>query len=326
MHTRLLFVLTNACLAWGCASGAEPAGSNSVDAGSTQPLHERVSHHYAQNGDVKIHYVALGNGPLVVMIHGFPDFWYTWREQMTALAPNYRVVAMDNRGYNRSDQPEGVDAYATPNLVGDVAAVINAEDAGPAVVVGHDWGGFIAWNVAMFEPELVSNLIVLNLPHPNGLGREIANNPTQRANSSYAFEFQKPNAHDALSAEGLARWVRDPAAKMHYLTAFERSSFEGMLNYYKANYPNPEALPSDAEDAQPPQLPKVQAPVLVMHGLDDQALLPGGHDGTWQWVEQDLTLVTVPGAGHFVQHDASNFVTQNILAWLEQRVPNDAKP
>lgn len=326
MRTRLLVVLATAILASGCASSHDLADSKRVAATVAQPLHERVSHHYAQNGDVNIHYVALGTGPLVVMIHGFPDFWYTWREQMTALAPNYRVIAMDNRGYNLSDQPEGVDAYATPNLVADVAAVIKAEGAGPAVVVGHDWGGFIAWNLAMFEPALVSNLVVLNLPHPNGLAREIANNPTQRANSGYAFEFQKPDAHEALSAEGLARWVRDPAAKAQYLTAFKRSSFEGMLNYYKANYPNPSTPPSEAEAAQTPPLPTVQAPVLVMHGLDDQALLPGGHDGTWQWVEQDLTLITVPGAGHFVQHDASDFVTQSILAWLEQRVPSETKP
>lgn len=324
MRTRLLIFLTAVFLAWGCATSPDLADAESVTNPEAQPLHERVSHHYAQNGDVKIHYVALGNGPLVVMIHGFPDFWYSWREQMTALAPNFRVVAIDNRGYNLSDQPAGVNAYTTPNLVADVAAVIKAEGAGPAVLVGHDWGGFIAWNVAMFEPELVSNLVVLNLPHPNGLAREIANNPTQRANSSYAFEFQKPGAHEALSAEGLARWVRDPAAKAHYLAAFKRSSFEAMLNYYKANYPNPDSQPSESEAAQP--LPTVQAPVLVMHGLDDQALLPGGHDGTWQWVEQDLTLVTVPGAGHFVQHDASDFVTQTMLAWLEQRIPGEITP
>ncbi len=324
MRTRLLFVLATAILAWGCAASPELVDGNSATTSVAQPLHERVSHHYVQNAGVKIHYVALGNGPLVVMLHGFPDFWYSWRAQMTALAPNYRVVAIDNRGYNLSDQPQGVDAYATPNLVADVAAVIKAEAAGPAVVVGHDWGGFIAWNVAMFEPQLVSNLIVLNLPHPNGLAREIANNPTQRANSGYAFEFQKPDAHEALSAENLARWVRDPAAKAHYLTAFNRSSFEGMLNYYKANYPNPDTQPSESETAQ--ALPTVQAPVLVIHGLDDQALLPGGHDGTWQWVEQDLTLVTVPGAGHFVQHDASDFVTQTMLGWLEQRVPGATTP
>lgn len=297
----------------------------SINTGPEQaemPLTERVTHKYARNGDVKIHYAALGDGPLIVMIHGFPDFWYTWRAQMPALAENYRVVAMDNRGYNLSDQPEGVAAYAMPNLVADVAAVIKAEGARKAIVVGHDWGGAIAWNVAMFRPELVSNLIILNLPHPNGLARELANNPEQRKNSSYAFQFQQPGAHKALTAQGLAGWVSDPVARELYVAAFERSSMEGMLNYYKANYPRPDQSASEALSASREPLPKVQSPVLIIHGLEDTALLPGGHDGTWQWVEQDTTLVTVPGANHFVQQDASAFVTETMRSWLQSRVAN----
>lgn len=284
-----------------------------------QPLTDIVDHKYASNGDVKIHYAALGSGPLVVMIHGFPDYWYSWRAQMRVLSEEYRVVAMDNRGYNLSDAPDGVDAYQMPNLVADVAAVIKAEGARNAIVVGHDWGGAIAWNVAMFRPELVSNLVILNLPHPNGLARELANNPEQRANSGYAFQFQQPGAHKALTAQGLARWVSDAEAQQKYIEAFERSSFEGMLNYYKANFPRPDQPAAEALSGTPTPLPKVKAPVLIIHGLEDTALLPGGHDGTWQWVEQDATLVTVPGAGHFVQQDASRFVSDTISAWLSTR-------
>ena len=112
-------------------------------------LTEEVSHHYVDNNGVKIHYVKAGSGPLVVMVHGFPDYWYSWRHQMNGLKKDFTVVAMDQRGYNRSDQPDGVDAYAMPNLVSDVVAVIRDTGAAKATVVGHDWGGAVAWQVAL---------------------------------------------------------------------------------------------------------------------------------------------------------------------------------
>ena len=280
----------------------------------------RVEHCYADHAGVKIHYAALGSGPLVVMVHGFPDFWYSWRRQMVALADRFRVVAMDLRGYNESAQPQGVEAYLMPLLVGDVAAVIAAEGAQSAVVVGHDWGGAISWNVAMTRPDLVDLLVILNLPHPAGIAREIANNPQQRANSQYAFNFQQPDAHLALTAEALSMWVSDAEAKPRYVEAFAKSSFDSMLNYYRANYPRTDAVTSALVPAGPP---KVRAPVLMFHGLDDQALLPGALNDTWQWLEKDLTLVTIPGANHFVQQDAADLVSDTLRDWLLRRI---AKP
>ena len=106
-------------------------------------LYERVEHGHADSDGVKIHYASLGEGPLVVMIHGFPDFWYTWRDQMDALASDYKVVALDQRGYNRSDKPKGVANYRVPLLVADVAAVIRHHGEDSAIIVGHDWGGFV---------------------------------------------------------------------------------------------------------------------------------------------------------------------------------------
>ncbi len=273
-------------------------------------LLEDVSHGYADSGDVRIHYAAVGEGPLVVMIHGFPDYWYTWRNQMEALAKCYRVVAIDQRGYNLSDKPDGVDNYDMKLLVQDVVAVIRRQGQQKAVVVGHDWGGMVAWSVAMFQPDVVDKLVILNLPHPIGLARELANNPDQRENSAYARRFQQPDAHKQLSAERLARWVEDDEARPHYIEAFERSSFEGMLNYYKKNYPR------EPYDHPAPEFPKVQCEVLMFHGLDDKALLHPALNGTWEWLEKDLTLVTVPGAGHFVQHDAADLVSRSMLAWL----------
>lgn len=275
-------------------------------------LDKRVEHGYADSNGVKIHYASLGKGPLVVMIHGFPDFWYSWRDQMEALSANYQVVAIDQRGYNLSDKPKGVENYDMMLLVGDVAAVIKHLGRDKAIIVGHDWGGIVAWTLAMAKPDLVEKLVILNLPHPKGLRRELATNAQQQKNSQYARNFQKEDAHKMLTAQGLSGWVKDPEAKKKYIEAFNRSDFEAMLNYYKRNYPREPYT----DDASP--MPKVKASVLMIHGLNDQALLAGALNNTWEWLEKDLTLVTIPGAGHFVQQDASDMVTRTIRMWLSR--------
>jgi pimeloyl-ACP methyl ester carboxylesterase len=268
------------------------------------------THGFAKSGEVRIHYVTKGSGPLIVMLHGFPDFWYTWRHQMPALAKKHQVVAIDQRGYNESDKPEGVENYAMAKLVGDLDAVLRHFKRDKATIVGHDWGGAVAWAFAMTHPEKTERLIILNLPHPQGLMRELANNPEQRKNSTYAREFQKPDAASKLTAEALAGWVQDPAAKAKYVEAFRRSSFPAMLNYYKANYPRPPYAAAAKE------MPKVKCPVLMFHGLQDKALLAPALNGTWDWIDNELTLVTIPNADHFVQHDAKELVTRRMVGWL----------
>ena len=275
-------------------------------------LDKQVEHGYADSNGVKIHYAALGakDAPLIVMIHGFPDFWYSWREQMVPLSKTHRVVALDQRGFNLSDKPKGVANYDMELLAGDVVAVIKHHGREKAIVVGHDWGGAVAWTLAMYMPQRVEKLIILNLPHPKGLSRELANNPAQQKASQYARNFQLPDAHTKLNAEQLAFWVKDPEAKKKYVEAFQRSDFEAMMNFYQRNYPREPYVENKAE------MPKVQCSVLMMHGLDDWALLPGALNNTWEWLGSDLTLVTVPKAGHFVQQDAAEFVTKNIKMWL----------
>lgn len=272
---------------------------------------------YADNSGVKIHYQTAGEGPLVVMIHGFPDYWATWKPLMgTLAAEGYRAAALDCRGYNLSDKPEGVEAYAMPHLIGDVAAVIAAEGAENAVVIGHDWGAAIAWQVAIHRPDLVNRLVIMSVPHPAGFGREMAGNPEQQKNSQYARDFQTPGFEKHLTAEGLAGWVKDPAERAGYVEAFGRSSFAGMLNYYRANYP------SGAGDNAPVSAaatPPVQAPVLVIHGMQDKALAAAGHAGTWDQVARDTTLLMIPDADHFVQHDAETLVNRTIRSWLADR-------
>jgi epoxide hydrolase 4 len=277
-------------------------------------IEKRVEDGYADSGGVKIHYAALGDkkNPLVVMIHGFPDFWYSWRDQMAALSSDYYVVAIDQRGYNLSDKPKGVENYDMRLLVGDVIAVIKHLGREKAIIVGHDWGGAVSWTLATYQPQFVEKLIILNLPHLRGLSRELANNPQQQKNSQYARNFQQPDAHTKVSAEQLAFWVKDPDAKKKYIEAFKRSDLEAMLNYYKQNYPREPYK----EDTSP--VVKVKMPVLMIHGLNDTALLPGALNNTWEWLESDLTLVTIPKAGHFVQQDASDMVTRSMKMWLKR--------
>jgi len=269
----------------------------------------------------RVHVAEMGAGPLVLFVHGFPESWYSWRNQLPAVAAaGYRAAAIDVRGYGSSETPEAIDAYRIIDLVGDCVGVVEALGEERAVIVGHDWGGMVAWQFAMALPRQCSRLVILNLPHPRGLSRELANNPQQQKNSAYARAFQLPGAHKALSAEGLSGWVRNKTARAKYVEAFKRSDFEAMLNYYKKNYPR---MPYK-EDNSP--VVRVQAPVLMFHGLDDRALLPAALNGTWKWVEKDLTLVTVPGAGHFVQQDASELVSRTMKMWLELKTDRRTTP
>ena len=163
-------------------------------------------------------------------------------------------------------------------------------------------------------------LIILNLPHPKCFMRELANNPEQQKNSQYARDFQKPDAAKKVPVDMLAFWVKEPEAKKIYIEAFKRSSMEGMLNYYKANYPRISPDDRDRPSTPPaaPAMPAVKCSVLLIHGLKDTALLPGALNDTWNWLDSDLTLVTIPNAVHFVQQDAAELVTRAMVAWLNR--------
>jgi epoxide hydrolase 4 len=270
-----------------------------------------VTHHYADNNGVRIHYVTIGEGQTsIVMIHGFPDFWYTWRNQMIALMSKYQVAAIDLRGYNLSDKPQGGGYYLMRHLISDIQAVMRHLEKDKAIIMGHDWGGAIAWFFAMYFPTMTERLIVLDFPHPSGFVRELAQNSQQQKQSAYARDFQQEGAHKQLTPESLSAWVHDPVARERYIEAFRRSDFEAMLQYYKQNYPR-----QPYQDASF-QVNKVQAPVLQIHGLQDQWLLPGGLNSTWEWLENSWTLLTIPQAGHFVQHDAADLVSRTIENWL----------
>lgn len=284
-------------------------------------LWSEVEHGYADNDGVKIHYATVGKGPLVVMIHGFPDFWYSWRHQMNGLKDHYQLVAIDQRGYNKSDKPRGEENYHMRYLVSDVAAVIKHFGQSSATIVGHDWGGIVSWQFAFALPEMVDKLVILNLPHPNGMAREFANNREQQTNTSYARKFINGSSSDPdiffggpMTAQTLSGWVKDPAARKHYVDAFSQSSFDGMLSYYKQNFPS-----GDADISKRAPAPRLSMPLLIFHGLKDKALHSDGLNNTWDWIDADTTIVTAPEASHFVQQDAADLVTSTLKWWLLSR-------
>ena len=281
-----------------------------------QDVSSRVTDGYADSDGVRIHYATLGNpkDPPVLMIHGFPDYWYSWRALMADLSRDHFTIAIDQRGYNLSDAPAGEQNYQLKYMVGDVAAVLHHLGLAKATIVGHDWGGVVAWQVAIDRPELVDRLVILNLPHLRGLKRELSTNPQQQKNSAYARFFLQDGAWKKLSVAQLVDTAvpdkSDTETHAKYTQALQRSSIEAMLAYYRQNYPREPYAP----DTSP--VVKVQAPVLVIHGLDDPFLLPGALDGTWQWVDNQLTIVTLPHVGHFVLRDAPTRVVPLVRDWL----------
>ena len=279
-----------------------------------QSIDDVVEHKYAINSGTSIHYAKAGNGPLMVFIHGFPDFWYGWREQMKSLSDLYTVVALDTRGYNLSDKPSGYENYSMDLLVEDVEAVIKNEKQEKAIIVGHDWGGGIAWSFAGLRPEMTHRLIIFNLPHIKRLQTELAKLESQHAASSYARNFQSPNSHERLTAEGLAMALSrgDSEIQSRYLEAFKKSSLDAMMNYYRANFPR-----EPYTEGQFLNLPKIKAPVLQFHGLKDTALLPASLNNTWEEIESDWTLMTLPAANHWSHLDEADKVNKMIRAWLK---------
>jgi pimeloyl-ACP methyl ester carboxylesterase len=264
---------------------------------------------FVDSGGVKLHYRVAGKGPLCILLHGFPDFHYSWRHQVPVLSKHFRTVAIDLRGYNRSDKPKKVEDYSMAKLTADVSAVIAHFKEKKAVLIGHDWGGAIAWSFAMSQPDKVEKLVVLNCPHPAGLARELATNEAQKKASEYARILQKDETEEKVTAAALVFWVKDREDRKKYLEAMERSSIKGMLAYYKANYPKP---PYKAMK----DVPKVKCPVLLIHGLGDEYLLPGALNDTWKWIDGELTLETIPKAGHWVHHDAKDAVNKRLTRWL----------
>lgn len=287
-------------------------------------LEHRVRHRFAQLDGVRMHYVewtdAPKGAPLVVLLHGFPEFWYSWRHQLVALGEaGYRVVAPDLRGYGRSDKPSGIDAYQIEALADDIAGLIRALGAEQASVVGHDWGGMVAWWHAMRHPEQVRTLSVLNCPHP-GLQPRMMSDPAQLRRSGYMFLFQLPRIPEHRIRRNDHAYIRamlraDPTTPgaftdedvQRYVDALDSASTIAALNYYRAYM----RRGSELQRALCP----IDRPTQVLWGTADRYLgieyaMPPSR---WVW---DVRFEALEGYSHWVQVDAATEVNQRLLAFL----------
>jgi pimeloyl-ACP methyl ester carboxylesterase len=282
-----------------------------------------LAHRHADLAGVRLHYVEAGEGPLVVLLHGFPEFWFSWRFQIPALAAaGFRVVAPDMRGYNLSDKPKGVESYALERLARDVERLIGTLGEERAVVVGHDWGGIVAWAVAMLHPERVERLVILNVPHPERFSRGLRT-PRQLLKSSYAFFFQIPWLPEKVLRAGDFAIVRsvfrnDPMRPGtfggddidRYVEALSRpGALTAATNYYRA-------LARRAPTVARALRRRIEAPVLVIWGRRDLFLVPelAKPDPT---LVPDVRLERLPDASHWVQQDRPEKVNALLLDFLQ---------
>lgn len=267
----------------------------------------------ARSGAVNIHYYAVGSGRPVVFLHGFPDHSLGWWKQIEALKNDYRVLAIDLRGYNLSDKPEETGAYHWPHLVDDLVAVLDHEGLSDATIVGHDWGGYVAWRAAMTVPARVRSLGVLAMPHPGAIAAGLRANPDQRRSSDYVWFFQSPDAHLRYPPARLGFWVQDEAFANIHQAAMNRSSLKAMFDYYRENFPRPPAFEDNSD------YPPVTVPTLLIHGRDDPYALPAGVRDTFGFVAGDLSVHLLSNAGHFLPQHNSEAVNCLLAAWLKER-------
>lgn len=282
----------------------------------------RITHGNAELSGVRLHYVEAGEGPLVVLLHGFPEYWYSWRHQLLPLADaGYRVVAPDMRGYNLSDKPAGVHPYSWPHLAGDVKELIEVLGETEATVVGHDWGAVVAWVVATVHPEVVTRLAILNVPHPAVMRWRIFR-PGQLIRSWYVFFFQLPWVPELLlKLTGYApiRWLfrtdpRRPGAfdeadiDRTIAALRQPGSPRAPISYYRAAVRD--TLLGRGMPAGP-----IGCPVLVLWGEHDRYLGIDLAAPPTRWVP-DYRLVRIPEASHWVQMDAPEKVNRHLLELL----------
>ncbi len=292
------------------------------------PAEPAWKHQYAEVNGVRLHYVEQGRGPLILFLHGFPEFWYAWKELLVDFGRDRHAVALDMRGYNLSAKPESIDAYRVPVIVEDIRAIAQKLDAKKFVLVGHDWGGVIAWAFAAQHPELLDKLVIINAPHPTVFARELANNPDQQKASSYFNLFNSPQAEQVLSANNYGGLIQmfgsllSDDDRKEYLAAWNQpGGLTGGLNFYRAaQLRSPAESPSGAPpNAQAPALPamtKISIPTLVIWGEKDTALLTGNLEGLDQYVKP-LTIKRVPDGSHWVVHEKPALVIQLIRDFLK---------
>jgi len=285
---------------------------------------ENLSFQFLESNGINLHIAVAGpeDGPLVVLLHGFPEFWFGWKNQIQPLAEKgYRVVAPDQRGYNLSDKPEGIDNYTVDHLRDDVIGIIEHFKKESAIVIGHDWGGAVAWHLAATHPEYVDKLIVLNIPHPKAMPRVLKKNPLQWMKSSYIAFFQLPNLPEKALGMGEFKTMQQsieqtsnkntfsPHEMEQYKAAWSQSdALTAMLNWYRAI--------RRGSFRQIPET-KIKVPVRIIWGLGDQFLSPMLAKESMSFCEE-VNLAFVGEATHWIQHEQPDIVNRLIDQFINE--------
>lgn len=277
----------------------------------------------------RFHVAEIGSGPMVVLLHGFPTFWWTWRHLLTSLADaGYRAVAMDMRGYGGSDHtPHG---YDPTTLSHDVAGVIRSLGERSAVVVGHGWGGLVAWSMAVLEPDAVQAIVPVSMPHPRRLRASIARDALQRRRSLYALGFQWPflperslQEDDCARIEEILRdWSATPhwpddQASLTYRSAFSLwPTAHCAVEYHR--WAIRSFLRTDGRRYAQRMEQPIEQPVLHVHGAADPSVLLSSAEGSGDWVSGPYDFLTLDGVGHFPQEEAPARFNASLLSWLRE--------
>jgi len=295
-----------------------------------------VAHEFADVNGVRLHYAKAGTGPLIVFVHGFPEFWYEWKQQLAEFGKDHLAVAPDMRGYNLSSKPTELDDYQMPKLVEDLRAltsgILKASGQTKFTLVAHDWGGVVAWVFAAQHPEMLDRLVIVNAPHPTVFGRLLREDPEQQKASQYMLMFRSAGAEATLSQNnyeplvnavlgaGLRSGTVTDEDKKEYISAWSQpGALTGGLNYYRAAQIGPPAqggaVPSQeaAAAATPPMVVKV--PTLVIWGEKDTALLTSNLDGL-ENVVPTLTVKRIPDGTHWVVRENAPEVNRLIREYL----------
>ena len=267
----------------------------------------------AYNGDVSISFTTYGDGEPMLFLHGFPDTPLTWASQILEFARDHLVIVPALRGFPPSSAPREPARYDMGELAGDVQAVLDALRVDRVTLVGHDWGGVVLQAVALFFPDRVKGIALLNAPVLRPFLELLASDPVQQALSGYTLEYQSYAEGDAIDLDHVVRNIRDPWWRRHVRDYLEGSPLTGMLSYYKLNYPAPPyRLPSSSDrDTFVSSLP-----ALIVFGKDDPYFSVYHLASVWEWFTGPVRLTLIPGAGHWVHQDAPDAVNAELRSWL----------
>jgi len=269
-------------------------------------LFDEIEEKLIKTNGIKLHTVMIGEGPPLVLLHGFPDFWYGWKSVISGLKKNFKLIIPDMRGYNLSDKPEGVEKYKMGFLIDDIKGLIESLSLGKVFLAGHDWGGAVAWAFAEKYPDMLQKLAILNAPHMKIFQQKLRTDKKQQKASFYIFEFLKPNGEQFVIKDDYKwlKWAVFSGSKKSF-TDFDKEQYLGAwaqpgailggVNYYKAN--------TSFKDFTG----KITVPTLVIHGMKDVAVLSSVLDGLSDYVD-DLKIVRVEDSSHWVMHDQPELV------------------